>query len=64
MVYSLRILVSQRVQNYISLSMIQGGGSVVGRLGFVRRPRVEAIDLLTIEACEFLGNIVLRRTSF
>ena len=55
--YSLRIVASQRDQNYISLSMIQGGGSVDGRLGFVRRPRVEAIDLLTIEACEFVGDI-------
>ena len=64
MVYSLSIVASQRDQNYISLSKIQGGGSVDGRLGFVWRPRVKAIDLLTIEACEFLGDIVLRRTSF
>ena len=64
MVYSLRIVASQRDQNSISLSKIQGGGSVDGRLGFVRRPRVEAIDLLTIEVCEFLRAIVLIRTSF
>ena len=64
MVYSLRTMASQRDQNYISLSKIQGGGSVDGRLGFVRRPRVEAIDLLTIEACDHLGAIVLVRTSF
>ena len=44
--------------------MIQGGGSVDGRPWFVRRPRVEAIDLLTIEACGFLGYIVLLRTCF
>ena len=64
MVYSLSTAVSQRDQNYIPLSKIQGGGSVDGRLGFVRRPRVGAIDLQTIEACEFLGAIVLIRTSF
>ena len=50
MVYSLRIVASQKDQNYISQSKIHGGGSVDGRFGFVRRPRVEAIDLLTIEA--------------
>ena len=64
MVYSLRIVASHWDENYISLSKIQGGGSVDGRLGFIRRPRVEAIDLLTLEACEFLGAIVLVRTSF
>ena len=32
MVYSLRIVASQRDQNYVSLSKIQGGGSVDGAL--------------------------------
>ena len=54
MVYSLRIVVSQWDKNYISLSKIQGGGSVDGRFGFVQRSRVKAIDLLTIKACKFL----------
>ena len=34
-----------------------------GRLVFVRLPMLEAIDLLTREACEFLGTMILPRSS-
>ena len=33
------------------------------RLGFVRLPTLEAIDLLTREACEFLVTMILPRSS-
>ena len=39
----------------INLSKIQVRGRDNGRLGFLGGPGVEAIDLLTREACEFLG---------
>ena len=38
----------------INLSKIQISGRDYGRLGFLGGPSVEAIDLLTREACEFL----------
>ena len=38
----------------INLSKIQVRGRDNGRLGFLGGPCVEAIDLLTREACEFL----------
>ena len=34
-----------------------------GRLGFGRLPTQEAIDLLAIEACEFLGTMIIPRSS-
>ena len=34
-----------------------------GRLDFVRLTTLEVIDLLTREACEFLGTMILPRSS-
>ena len=39
----------------INLSKIHVSGRDYGRLGFLGGPSVEGIDLLTREACEFLG---------
>ena len=50
-----RTMGSLTVQKNINLSKIQVSGRDYGRLGFLGGPSVEAIDLLTREACEFLG---------
>ena len=49
-----RTMGSLTVQKNINLSKIQVSGRDYGRLGFLGGPGVEAIDLLTREACEFL----------
>ena len=49
-----RTMGSLTVQKNINLSKIQVSGRDYGRLGFLGGPSVEAIDLLTKEACEFL----------
>ena len=43
----------------IDLSKIWYYSRADRRLGFVRLPTLEAIDLLTREACEFLGTMIL-----
>ena len=50
-----RTVVSLTEQKNINLTQIHVSGRAYGRLGFLGGPSVEAIDLLTREACEFLG---------
>ena len=49
-----RTVVSLTEQKNINLTKIHVSGRDYGRLGFLGGPSVEAIDLLTKEACEFL----------
>ena len=47
----------------IDLSKIGHYSRGEGRLGFLRLPTLEAVDLLTKEDCEFLGTMILPRSS-
>ena len=47
----------------IDLSKIGHYSRSDGRLGFLRLPTLEAVDLLTREDCEFLGTMILPRSS-